>query len=312
VPNHIGSHSPEKRRLTADQCFNVLGILTIHAGALLAVVRGCSWKLAVIAAASYLIRMFAMMAAYHRYFAHRSFRTSRAFQFVLAFIAATSAQKGPLWWSSTHRVHHKYSDTERDVHSPTRRGFWYSHMGWWMGSEHEKTDLSLIPDFAIYPELCWLDRWHALSIVLMVAALLIFGGLDVGLWGYCVSTCLMHHVIYAINSVAHVSGSRRYATSDTSRNNPLLGVLCLGEGWHNNHHHYQSSARQGFFWWEVDLTYYGLKALEKVGLVWDVRGVPESALRRNLVAEVGESCELLAGERPVVATDGARPAPPAG
>ncbi|XYI00994.1 acyl-CoA desaturase [Sorangium sp. So ce1128] len=193
------------------------------------------------------------------------------------------------------------------VHEPgtglprtTRRSFWYAHMGWWMGREHESTNLSLIPDFARYPELRWLDRWHALSIVVMVAALLIFGGLGVGLWGYCVSTCVMHHVIYAINSVAHVSGSRRYATSEASRNNPLLGVLCLGEGWHNNHHHYQSSARQGFLWWEIDITYYGLKALEKVGLVWDVRGVPEHVLRRNRVDAAGE---LIREEEPAIGVE---------
>ncbi|WP_437490417.1 acyl-CoA desaturase [Sorangium sp. So ce1014] len=289
--------------MTPGQCFNVLGIAAIHAGAVLALVRGVTWELAALAAVAYLIRLFAMMAGYHRYFSHRTFKTSRAFQFLLALVATTAAQKGPLWWASTHRVHHKYSDTDRDVHSPTRRSFWHAHMGWWMGREHEATDLSLIADFARYPELRWLDRWHALSIVAMVAALLIFGGLDVGLWGYCVSTCLLHHVIYAINSVAHVSGSRRYATTDTSRNNPLLGVLCLGEGWHNNHHHYQSSARQGFFWWEIDMTYYGLKALEKIGLVWDVRGVPEHALRRNLVAETGESCELVPEETSAIGGD---------
>src|SRR5262249_4657171 len=155
--------------------------------------------------------------------------------------------------------HHKYSDTERDVHSPLRRGFIYSHMGWWLGREHEATNLALIKDFAGFPELRFLNRFHALGPLGLIAALTIVGGVDAGLWGYAVSTCVLMHAPFAINSFAPVFGSRRYATKDTSRNNLWLALLTLGEGWHNNHHHYMNSCNQGFFWWEIDVTYYVIR-----------------------------------------------------
>lgn len=208
---------------------NVIAIVAIHVLAVVAVARGATWKLVGLAAATYLVRIFAITAVYHRYFSHRSYKTSRVFQLVLAFLGTTATQKGPLWWGSTHRIHHRYSDTERDVHSPLRRGFFYSHMGWWLGREHEHTDLSLIPDFAGYPELRWLDRNHIVGPVALMAGLALFGGWDAFLWGYGVSTCLLMHATFTINSLAHVFGSRRYATTDTSRNNVWLALLTLGE-----------------------------------------------------------------------------------
>lgn len=272
---------------------NFIGIVLIHVATVVAFARGATWRLVGLAVLLYYVRMFAITAVYHRYFAHRAYKTSRWFQLALAVLGTTATQKGPLWWASTHRVHHKHSDTERDVHSPARRGFWYSHMGWWLGREHEEGHLALIPDFAGYPELRFLERWHVLGVVAMIASLVIFGGVDVALWGYAVSTCALMHGTFTINSLAHVFGSRRYATTDTSRNNLWLALITMGEGWHNNHHHYQSSARQGFFWWEIDASYYVLRALEKVGLVWDLRPVPEHMKRKNLLAEVGERAPLL-------------------
>jgi stearoyl-CoA desaturase (Delta-9 desaturase) len=275
--------------------FNFVGIVLIHVFTVVAVARGVSLKLAAIAAAMYLIRIFAITAGYHRYFSHRSYKTSRGFQFALALLGTTATQKGPLWWSATHRIHHKYSDTERDVHSPLRRGFWYAHLGWWLGREHEKTDLSLIPDLAGFPELRWLDRFHVIGPAALIAGLFLFGGYDAFLWGYVVSTCALLHGTFTINSLAHVFGSRRYATTDTSRNNFWLALLTFGEGWHNNHHHYMASARQGFFWWEIDVSYYLLRGLALLGLVWELRSVPEHVKKRNLLAEVGEMAPLLSG-----------------
>lgn len=280
-------------RLTRGAAFNLLGILAIHAATVLAFVRGPTWRLVALAAGTYCLRMFAVTAVYHRYFSHRSYKTSRLVQLVLAILGTTATQKGPLWWASTHRVHHRYSDTERDVHSPARRGFLWSHAGWWLGREHEKTNLEIIPDFAGYPELRWIDRWAVVGPLGMIALTLLLGGLDGFLWGYVVSTCLLLHGTFTINSLAHLFGSRRYATTDTSRNSFLLALITMGEGWHNNHHHYMNSARQGFFWWEVDASYYLIKLLEKLGLVWDVRGVPDHVKRKNLLAEVGERCPLL-------------------
>ncbi|MFT3767695.1 MAG: acyl-CoA desaturase [Minicystis sp.] len=300
TPTKIPLNPPS--RLSAGVLFNVVGIVAIHAATVYAFVRGPTWKLVGLAVALYFVRMFAITAVYHRYFSHRAYKTGRIMQLLLAFLGTTATQKGPLWWASTHRVHHRYSDTERDVHSPLRRGFFWSHAGWWLSREHERTNLELVPDFAGYPELRWLDRYHVVGSLALIA-LTSLGGFDAFLWGYVVSTCFLLHGTFTINSLAHVFGSRRYATTDTSRNNFLLALITMGEGWHNNHHHYMNSANQGFFWWEIDVSFYLLKAMEKVGLVWDLRGVPEHVMRKNLLAEVGERCPLLldAGDKNAVA-----------
>ena len=125
-----------------------------------------------------------------------------------------------------------------------------------------------------YPELRFVDRHAIWFTVAFAVALTLAGGSHALVWGYFVSTVVLWHGTFTINSLSHVWGTRRYATTDDSRNNPLLAVLTFGEGWHNNHHHYQRSARQGFFWWEVDITYYVLKLLEKLRIVSDVEGVP--------------------------------------
>jgi stearoyl-CoA desaturase (Delta-9 desaturase) len=223
---------------------------------------------------SYAVRMFAVTAGYHRYFAHRTFKTSRVFQLVLAVVAMSAAQRGPLWWATHHRRHHKYSDQPEDVHSPRQRGFWWSHAGWLLGSRHSATDFERVKDFAKYRELRWLNDHDLLIIVAWGVVLYAIGGSTALVWGHFVSLVIAWHVTFCINSVAHVWGSRRYATADDSRNNPLLAVLAFGEGWHNNHHHYQRSARQGFYWWELDITYYLLKLFEKLRIVRDVVGIP--------------------------------------
>ena len=235
---------------------------------------GWSWKAGAWLVGTYAVRMFAITAGYHRYFAHRSFKTSRAFQFVLALLGLGAAQQGPLWWASHHRRHHKYSDQPGDVHSPVQRGFWWAHLGWVLGNRWVDTDEERIRDFARYPELRFLDRHDILFAVGYGFLLYFIGGPTALFWGHFVSLVLAWHVTFCINSLAHVWGTRRYATTDGSRNNPLLALLTFGEGWHNNHHHYQRSARQGFYWWELDITYYVLKLLEVVHLVRDVEGVP--------------------------------------
>jgi stearoyl-CoA desaturase (Delta-9 desaturase) len=267
------------------QLFNAAGIALIHAGTVYAFVRGADFGLVAMAVIFYFVRMFAVTGVYHRYFSHRSYKTSRAFQFLLAFLGTSATQKGPLWWASAHRRHHKYSDTERDLHSPRLRGFWYSHMGWWLGREHETTDWKQIRDFAKYPELVFLDRFHVLGVFAWMGIAAALRGFDGFLWGYVVSTCFVLHATFTINSLAHVFGSRRYPTSDDSRNNFWLALLTMGEGWHNNHHHYMNSANQGFFWWEIDLSYYVLKGLEKVGLVWDVKKPPPHILEPPAAAD---------------------------
>jgi len=282
------SNEPPMRNATprrsVGQWVNAVGIVLIHVGTFVAIARGTDWGLVALATSFYFVRMFAVTGVYHRYFAHRAYKTSRAFQFVLALLGTSATQKGPLWWASSHRLHHRYSDTPRDIHSPKQRGFWHAHMGWWLGREHEATDWKQIKDFAKYPELVFLERWHIVGVLACMAVATALRGWDGFLWGYVVSTCALLHGTFTINSLAHVYGSRRYETPDTSRNNFALALLTMGEGWHNNHHHYMNSANQGFFWWEVDMSYYILKGLESVGLIWDVKKSPRHFVQPAVAA----------------------------
>jgi len=266
---------------------------SIHAAALVGIyLTGLSWRGLALALALYVPRMFFVTAAYHRYFSHRSFRTSRWFQLVLGVGATLTAQKGPLWWAAHHRVHHKHSDGPGDLHSVTQSGFWWAHHGWILARDLEGTDLSRIKDFARFPELRWLDRWWMLPPLALGALTLAIGGFEAFVWGFCVCQVLCWHGTFTINSLSHLWGTSRYATGDDSRNNLALALITLGEGWHNNHHHYQASARQGFYWWEIDVTYYVLRALAAVGLIWELRGVPEHV--RDRVAPDGETAVAAA------------------
>jgi stearoyl-CoA desaturase (Delta-9 desaturase) len=221
--------------------------------------------------ATYAVRMFGISAGYHRYFSHRSYRLGRLAQFLMAFLAQTSAQKGVLWWAAQHRDHHRYSDRERDIHSPWQRGFWWAHVGWVLSNEHDDYDPKKVADMERFPELLWLDRYHWIPSVVFAALVLIVGGPAALVWGYVISTVLLYHCTFAINSMAHLFGSRRFETGDQSRNNWLLALLTFGEGWHNNHHFSMGSCRQGIRWWEIDVTYGLLKVLVMVGIARDLR-----------------------------------------
>jgi stearoyl-CoA desaturase (delta-9 desaturase) len=231
-----------------------------------------------LAAALYAVRMFAITAGYHRYFSHRTFRTSRAFQLVLAVIGGTAAQRGALWWAAHHRDHHRFSDGPEDVHSPLRRGFLWSHVGWILSRRNHATKLDRVKDLARYPELRFLDRHHYLPPAALGLALFLAGGWGALLWGFFVSTVVLWHATFSINSLAHVIGRRRYETGEGSRNNLWLALVTFGEGWHNNHHYYPASTRQGFFWWEVDLSFLALRALSLLRIVRDLRTPPVRVL----------------------------------
>lgn len=249
----------------------------VHLIPLAVIVTGVTTRAVVLGVVLYVSRTFFITAGYHRYFAHRSFRLGRVTQALFAFGGGTAAQKGALWWAANHRAHHRYADTDRDPHSP-QRGFWWSHVGWILSDRFASTDYGAIGDFARYPELRWLNKhdWVA-PWSLGVVSFLIAGwsGLVVGF--FC-STILLWHATFAVNSIAHLRGRRRYATSDTSRNNWVLALATFGEGWHNNHHHHPQSARQGFRWWELDVTYLGLRILERLKVVTTIREPAASAL----------------------------------
>jgi stearoyl-CoA desaturase (delta-9 desaturase) len=248
---------------------------------------GVSSTALLVAAALYVLRLVAITGFYHRYFSHRTFRTSRALQFVFAVLGTMAVQRGPLWWAAHHRHHHAHADEADDSHSPAQHGFWWSHVGWFMNRSNFRTRSEMIRDLMRYPELRFLDRFDIVPPIAL-AALLFFGGNALAdaypqlgtsgaqllIWGFFISTVVLHHVTFTVNSLAHRFGRRRYATRDDSRNNWWIALLTFGEGWHNNHHHFPGSVRQGFYWWEIDLTYYLLRAMAACGLIWDLKTVP--------------------------------------
>jgi stearoyl-CoA desaturase (delta-9 desaturase) len=230
--------------------------------------------------AAYYVRMFGISAGYHRYFSHRTFKTSRLFQFFLGCLGCSALQKGPVWWSAQHRRHHKHSDTEEDPHSPRAHGVWWSHVGWVLSTRNDRADLTTVRDLTKFPELRWLDRMHVIPGLLFGGLCYLIAGWSGVVWGFIVSTVLLYHGTFLVNSICHVFGRRRYATTDDSRNNALVAmVFTLGEGWHNNHHHYMSSANQGFRWWEIDVSYYLIRLLGCLRIVWDIRTPPAQKLQ---------------------------------
>ena len=268
--------------------------LLLHASVLTVFLVGVSWVAVGVAAFMLALRTFAITGFYHRYFSHRSFKTSRWFQFVWAFIGNMSVQKGPIWWAAHHRHHHLHSDDEHDVHSPVTHSFWFSHMGWFMTDENYNFSRDGAKELREFPELRLLDRFDYFApVVLGVMMFLLGAGLEAYwptlgtdgwqmlVWGFVISTLICYHFTYSINSIAHVVGKRRFKTKDESRNNLFLALITFGEGWHNNHHRYQSSVRQGFYWWEIDVTYYILVMMSWCGLVWDLTPVPEKILNEG-------------------------------
>jgi stearoyl-CoA desaturase (Delta-9 desaturase) len=272
-----------------------IGFLLIHLAPILAFWTHVTWVDWTLCISLYFIRMFFVTGVYHRYFSHSTYKTSRFFQFLLAFGAESSLQKGVLHWAANHRTHHKYSDTPKDPHSKKIYGFWYSHIGWIAGPDYKETKFNLVKDFAKYPELLWLNKYHLVPPLTLLLGVFFLGGynnaanagveitllsimshgLSSLLIGFFLSTVLLFHGTFSINSLMHMFGRKRYESNDESKNNLILALITLGEGWHNNHHYYQSTVRQGFYWWEIDITFYILKFMSWIGLIWDLKPVPK-------------------------------------
>ena len=276
------------------ECLRVLPFIVLHLACFAVFWVEFSAIAISVAALLYLLRMFAITGFYHRYFAHKAFKTSRAVQFIFAFLAASAAQRGPLWWASHHRHHHAHSDHPEDPHSPKQHGFFWSHLSWFLANKNFRSKNERIKDWLKYPELTLLDRYDVVAPLALALGLFGLGawlenaapylqtnGMQLFIWGFVISTVLLYHMTFTVNSLAHVWGKRRFLTNDDSRNNPVIAIFTLGEGWHNNHHHFPSSARQGFYWWEIDLTYYGLKILSALGLIWDLSKVPVEVLSQK-------------------------------
>lgn len=272
------SRAPDERLTWRDHALLARFVL-LHVSALLVFVVPFHPSLLAWLAGSYVVRMFGITAGYHRYFSHRSYKLGRVAQFSMAVLAQTSGQKGVLWWAAHHRDHHRHADKPADVHSP-REGFWWSHVGWILSSRHDTYDPRRVADFGRYPELRWLDRHHWVPAVAFAAGIAVAGGFGAFVWGYLLATVLLYHATFAINSVAHIWGTRRFDTPDDSRNNVWLALATLGEGWHNNHHYCMSSCRQSDRWYEIDPTYTVLRMLSWLGIARDLRPFVVRSARR--------------------------------
>lgn len=268
---------------------SVLFILVFHMAAIVGVfVVGVSLYLVGLGVLSYALRVWVITAGYHRYFAHRSFKTSRAFQFIIGLLGTLAVERGPLWWATMHRLHHQYADQEKDIHSPLQDGLLWAYIGWMHSRKYcAVNDYSKIKDFSKYPELRWLNRFYLIPPLVAGALLLTLCSPAVFVWVVLVGTVLQWHTLFFSNTACHIFGRRRFNTNDTSKNNLLCAIILMGEGWHNNHHFYARSARQGFYWWEVDVSYYSIKLFEKLGIVWNVQEVPPHILAKGLRAAAG-------------------------
>lgn len=290
-----------QERLDYSVCIQ---FLFMHAACLFCIWTGVSAAAVTVCLTLYVVRMFAITAGFHRLFAHRSYRTGRVFQFVLAFVGTASYQKGPLWWAAHHRNHHLHADTETDLHSPRAHSLWRSHVGWFLSRASGATDRTLVSNLIKYRDLRLLDRYYHVPPFLLAAAMFSLGailqhyfpglgtsGWQMLVWGFFISTVLLYHGTFTVNSLAHIFGKRRFATEDNSRNNLFVALITLGEGWHNNHHFYPSSERQGFYWWEVDVSHYTLRALSWLGVVWDLRTPPANVTSMQINPATKESFE---------------------
>ncbi len=295
LPESSSSSSPKSNY---DKV-GTIAFALVHVACILVIWVGISWVAVLACFFWYFVRMFAITGAYHRYFSHHTYKTSRPMQFALALLGTTAAQKGVLWWAVHHRHHHRHSDTEEDIHSPGLHGIWWAHVGWICSHKYEETDYDGIKDFSVFPELRFLNRQHHLPPMMLAGFNMLLGwflevhypGLGTNavqmlIWGFFVSTVLLYHGTFCINSFAHLIGRKRFKTGDESKNSLALALITLGEGWHNNHHYYPGSERQGFYWWEIDITHYILRGMSFLGLVWDLRGPPEEVKEKGRVLDM--------------------------
>ena len=237
----------------------------------------------------YLLTVLGITVGFHRLFTHRSFEARRPVKAMFAILGSMAVQGPLLKWVAVHRRHHQHSDGHDDPHSPhahgggvrgVLRGLWHAHVGWMFkpdaaGWQRYVGDLA--KDGLLRRISDMFPLWVALGLLVpaLLGGLLTMtwtGALLGFIWGGLTRVFLVHHVTWSINSVCHIWGSRPYRHGDDqSRNNAVLGVLALGEGWHNNHHAFPTSARHGLHWWQIDASYAVIRCMELLGLVWKVR-----------------------------------------
>lgn len=257
-----------------------------------AVYYGVTWPALIFALGTYYFRHFAVAGFYHRYFSHRSFKTSRAFQFIMALWGATSGHKGPLSWATSHRNHHRYVEKNGDPHSPHVLGFWEAYMGWVLRTDALPTDMKVMKDFARYPEIIWINRNHFIGTLAFLFFVVGSGFVieqyfdflnttkeQIIIWGFFVSTLMNAHAAMIVNTLCHLFGKRNFDIPDESRNIWWLLPIGMGENWHNNHHAHPRRAKSGLKTWEWDPIYWGLCGLKTLGLIWDLHGEAARGVR---------------------------------
>lgn len=211
---------------------------------------------------------------YHRLLTHRGYKTSKWLEYFLTVCGTLALEGGPIAWVATHRVHHQNTDREGDPHSPREGGLW-AHMGWIVTGRamhnNAKDLLPYVPDLRKDKFHVWITEWHWVPLGVLGVAIFALGGWSCLLWGLFLRTVVSLHATWLVNSATHLWGSQRFITGDDSKNNFWVAVLTFGEGWHNNHHAAAQVARHGLTWYEVDVNWYGIWVLRRLGLVWDVR-----------------------------------------
>jgi len=210
---------------------------------------------------------------FHRLMTHKGFKAPRWVMRTLATFGALALQSGPIAWVTTHRLHHAFTDTDRDPHSPRNGGYW-SHIGWIFRGTAQVQPQSVVekysPDLLKDPYLVILEKYYYVPTIIVGAAAFLIGGLPMLLATVFLRTVMLWHFTWLVNSATHMWGSRRFDVRDDSRNNVLVAALTFGEGWHNNHHAIPRSAKHGLTWREFDINWLQIRALEKLGLATDV------------------------------------------
>ena len=285
LENEISSNKPPFVRWVL-----LLGILLPPACLVLAMVlawqRGFSGVDLALLVGMYLSTGYGITIGFHRYFAHKSFDAPKPVVFMLGLLGSMAMQGPIFWWVATHRCHHQHSDEDLDPHSPYApgdhgmfRGFWHAHMGWLFRPSTDPVD-RYVPDLKAQPMLRWLDAhfvWWALlgiAIPAVIGGLVTmswWGALTGGLWGGVIRIMVEHHATWSVNSICHIWGAQPYESHDESRNNAVVGVIALGEGWHNNHHAFPTSARHGLRWWQFDSSWMIIRLMQCLRLVSNVK-----------------------------------------
>jgi len=246
--------------------FHVLAVVALF---------NATWQAVVVAAVLHWVCIgWGIGLGYHRLHTHRSYKTPRLVEYLFAVCGCLTLQGGPVFWTALHRIHHQHSDKTGDPHTP-RDGKWWSHILWTIFGEELHADTEIMGKYA--PDLMKdrfyqvLTRWHWVPLVVLGLALLAIGGWSWALWGVFLRVVVGLHCTWLINSATHLWGSRRFNTSDDSKNSFWVALITFGEGWHNNHHAHPRSARHGMTWWEVDLSWMQIRVMQRLGLAWDVQ-----------------------------------------